>query len=363
MSLAQAWVDKIPPPLLHSFSTKKWMSRDCPMRAHLRTIPVVELAVTGIRTVTITMSPIFRELIADSMAGRVDIELVEDLDTRDELEQRLQALVPDLVLIGLQRDEGDETGLSLLRLLPNARVIAFSSDGRNAFVYRMRPQRSELLDVSPQQLLDTILGQSTGKGSRSSLGPHFGPKVDGSAHAKRHTLTASLGYRPQVGSYQRSRGDDAFGQTCSLGGTEMAEEVELTPEELEGLKLEDAEMEELGLEMEEEDAEELEEEDFSESEEGQEALPIVGKITAKIMLKFLLKLAKKLIAKILGNSALKQKFKAAIKAGGRPAFCRLFCSALCRNVPRPLRGICRRLCGIVCRKVYPLIAGKLGVAT
>ena len=65
---------------------------------------------------------------------------------------------PDLVLIGLGRLEGDEIGLSLVRLLPNAKVIAFSSDGRNAFTHRMQPQRTALLDVSPQMLIDAISG-------------------------------------------------------------------------------------------------------------------------------------------------------------------------------------------------------------
>ena len=66
--------------------------------------------------------------------------------------------LPDLVLIGLGRLEGDEIGLSLVRLLPNAKVIAFSSDGRNAFTHRMQPQRTALLDVSPQMLIDAISG-------------------------------------------------------------------------------------------------------------------------------------------------------------------------------------------------------------
>jgi DNA-binding NarL/FixJ family response regulator len=114
--------------------------------------------VAAIRTVMITMSPMLRDLVTELMAEHVNLDLVGELDSRDGLEEQLQALVPDLILIGLGRGEADEIGLSLVRILPNAKVIAFSSDVRHAFFHRMQPQRTVLLDVSPQMLIDTILG-------------------------------------------------------------------------------------------------------------------------------------------------------------------------------------------------------------
>jgi len=106
----------------------------------------------------ITMPLIFRDLITELMAGHRSLDLVGRLDTREGLEERLPPLAPDLILIGLRREEGDEIGLSLVSLLPNAKVIAFSSDGRHAFVHHMQPQRTVLSDVSPQMLIDAILG-------------------------------------------------------------------------------------------------------------------------------------------------------------------------------------------------------------
>ncbi len=112
----------------------------------------------AIRTVMVTMSPIFRDLITELMAGHGNLDVIGELDTRDALDEQLRALAPDLILIGLRRDERDELGLSLVGLLPTAKVIAFSSDGRDAFVYHMQPQRTALRDVSPQMLIETILG-------------------------------------------------------------------------------------------------------------------------------------------------------------------------------------------------------------
>jgi DNA-binding NarL/FixJ family response regulator len=131
---------------------------DWAMSPQLETVPAEELAVAAIRTVMVTLSPIFRELIKELTAGHVNLDVVGEIDSRDRLEEQLQALAPDLVFIGLRRDESDEIGLSLVRVLPNAKVSAFSSDGRHVFVHRMQPQRIPLLDVSPQMLIDAILG-------------------------------------------------------------------------------------------------------------------------------------------------------------------------------------------------------------
>jgi DNA-binding NarL/FixJ family response regulator len=114
--------------------------------------------VAAIRTVMITMSPIFRDLVTALMAGHWPLDVVRELNTRDGIEEQLRGLAPNLILIGLGRNEGDEIGFALTRLLPTAKVIAFSNDARDAFVHRAQHQRTVLLDVSPQMLIDAIIG-------------------------------------------------------------------------------------------------------------------------------------------------------------------------------------------------------------
>jgi DNA-binding NarL/FixJ family response regulator len=92
------------------------------------------------------------------IARRGTIEVVGEFDTPDELADRLQRLAPDLVLITLRSDEGDDIGSELATLLPRARIVAFSSDARDAFLYRAPLQRTALLDISPQTLIDAITG-------------------------------------------------------------------------------------------------------------------------------------------------------------------------------------------------------------
>ena len=88
-----------------------------------------------IRTVLTTMSPLFSDILVQQIGGHVDLDIVAKIDTRDRLEERLRAIGPDLVLIGLYHGEADEIAHSLLAAAPVAKVIAFSTDGRHAYVH------------------------------------------------------------------------------------------------------------------------------------------------------------------------------------------------------------------------------------
>jgi DNA-binding NarL/FixJ family response regulator len=114
--------------------------------------------VASIRTVILTMSPMLRGIITALVADHATIEVLADLGNRAEAEKELPVIAPDLILVGLQGGETDVIALSFLKLVPSAKVIAFSSNARNAYVYEMRAHRTELTDVSPQGLIDVILG-------------------------------------------------------------------------------------------------------------------------------------------------------------------------------------------------------------
>jgi hypothetical protein len=112
----------------------------------------------SIRAVTVTMAPTLRDLVAGLVAGRGCVDVTAELKTRDDLQQRLQALAPRLVLVGLAKNEGDEVAAVLADRLPSTRVIAFSNDGRHAFVHQRGADRRILLEMSARQLIDAILG-------------------------------------------------------------------------------------------------------------------------------------------------------------------------------------------------------------
>jgi len=114
--------------------------------------------VASIRTVIMTMAPMLSDIIAVLVTDHATLDVVAEFDSRAEAENQLPVIAPDLILVGLGDAETDLVGRTLLALVPFAKVIVFSTDARNAYLYEMRAHREELRDVSQQGLIDAILG-------------------------------------------------------------------------------------------------------------------------------------------------------------------------------------------------------------
>src|SRR5262245_54175292 len=111
---------------------------------------------TSVRTVMVTMSPLLGDIIKQLTAGKFVLDIVAHLDSRISLGRKLRKIAPDLVLLGLRSHETDRIGRTLLTLIPTARVIAFSSDARLAYLHEMRPHRVAIMDVSARALAEVI---------------------------------------------------------------------------------------------------------------------------------------------------------------------------------------------------------------
>ena len=116
----------------------------------------------GLRVVAVTMSPLLRDVVTALLTDHVTVDVVAAFDTRAEGERRLEDIDPNLILIGLQPGESDEIASRLLTRLPGAKVVAFSHDGRNVCVHEMRRHRQLLPGVSPQAVVEAILGGPAG---------------------------------------------------------------------------------------------------------------------------------------------------------------------------------------------------------
>ena len=76
------------------------------------------------RTVFVTLSPLLSDIISESVGARLGLSLVGHIQDRDRLDETLSALAPDIVFVGLRAGESDDIGLSVLRVVPAARVLA-----------------------------------------------------------------------------------------------------------------------------------------------------------------------------------------------------------------------------------------------
>jgi DNA-binding NarL/FixJ family response regulator len=114
--------------------------------------------VAVLRTALVAIPPVIGDILLTLLADHFTVDVVARLDTAAGIEQKLPLVSPDLVIVGLLGGEDDTIGRTLLALVPLAKVIVLSSDGRNAYVHEMRAHRSTLMDVSPPRLIEAIMG-------------------------------------------------------------------------------------------------------------------------------------------------------------------------------------------------------------
>lgn len=110
------------------------------------------------RAVFVTMPPLLSDIVGDCLSEKVGLDLVEQIGDREMLAELLPRLQPDLVVIGLSSGERDDIGRFVLQVVPAAKVLAISSNGRDAYLHQMGLQRRLLLDFSPANLLFAFVG-------------------------------------------------------------------------------------------------------------------------------------------------------------------------------------------------------------
>jgi len=98
-------------------------------------------------------------LMSDILAGlsgnRADVQLVGAVESDADVAAAAQAW--DATLIVLPGAAWGPTRIRrLLAVVPRARVVTITSDGRDAAIYRLALKRMVLKDVSPDELLDEM---------------------------------------------------------------------------------------------------------------------------------------------------------------------------------------------------------------
>ena len=110
------------------------------------------------RAVFVTMPALLSEIIIEAALERVRLEVVGEFAARDRLAEQLPVLAPDLVLIGLGAGETDAIGSVVLALVPAAKVLLLSQDGRRASIFATAAPGAVLEGFSLKNLLAALTG-------------------------------------------------------------------------------------------------------------------------------------------------------------------------------------------------------------
>jgi hypothetical protein len=117
--------------------------------------------VSAIRIALLDVTPRLRDIVRAAIAGTTDLELVPyEAGTRVG-----DGAAPDAVICQVADPLDVETPDRLLRQLPRARLVMVAHTADQAAVYELQPTRRLLLNVSIEELLDTL---RTGTDARRS---------------------------------------------------------------------------------------------------------------------------------------------------------------------------------------------------
>jgi len=108
------------------------------------------------RILLVEMPRMLCDIITDVVGSQPDMVVVGELPERADLIPAVDRTQADVVVLGLRDSELPDDCTPLFDAHPRSRLLGVAADGRRAFLYEMRPQRTPLGEVSPQGLLDAI---------------------------------------------------------------------------------------------------------------------------------------------------------------------------------------------------------------
>jgi DNA-binding NarL/FixJ family response regulator len=112
--------------------------------------------VQPIRLITSELTGILDGIVEKVLQSAGDIEVLARARNRAELIELLRTRHPDVVILGLESTTAADIGWELYVGDPMLRVIGIVADGRQAFVYELRPHRMSLGELSPDDLVTVV---------------------------------------------------------------------------------------------------------------------------------------------------------------------------------------------------------------
>jgi hypothetical protein len=101
------------------------------------------------------LSRVLSDIISGTLLTEPNVEVRTEAGSGDAVEAVRRA-APDVAIVGDDSTAGEHDWERVLRELPGLKVLTILDDGRQGFLYELRPCRVPLGEVSPQTLLDAV---------------------------------------------------------------------------------------------------------------------------------------------------------------------------------------------------------------
>jgi DNA-binding NarL/FixJ family response regulator len=99
------------------------------------------------------------DIISGLLEAQQDIVVVGVVERAGNLLEALGDTRPDIVILGIDGPTARRISAHLLSRRPEVKVMGVSADGRNAFMYELRPHRVALGALSAERLVEVIREQ------------------------------------------------------------------------------------------------------------------------------------------------------------------------------------------------------------
>ena len=109
-----------------------------------------------IRIALVTPSGILRDLVVATLAEEPDITVVGEAPDSAGLDQVLEQTPADLVIWTNGDHDMRHVFPALLEAHPRLKVLTVRNDGRRSSLWELRPHPTELGEISPRLLVETI---------------------------------------------------------------------------------------------------------------------------------------------------------------------------------------------------------------
>jgi len=128
--------------------------------------PIVGAPTPRTRIVLCGLPRLLADILRATIADHPDLELAGELVGHESPWDDPRTQTADVVLHGSGNGADQETARALLYATPRSRVFQLTASGADTYVYELRPERTFLGELSPQELVDAI--KSRGPAARSA---------------------------------------------------------------------------------------------------------------------------------------------------------------------------------------------------
>jgi DNA-binding NarL/FixJ family response regulator len=111
------------------------------------------------RLLLVDLPRMLRDLIAEAVASRADIELVGELSAGDSVAAALERYAASVVILPIDHPEARGQAKALLaNARADVRIVALDPDGRSGLVFDLQPRQTRVGEVSLHGLVELIGG-------------------------------------------------------------------------------------------------------------------------------------------------------------------------------------------------------------